>query len=271
MILAILVGFFNNLYATPPLFPNSLSLPVLITFANGGSGSGFFIKGSNHVFLATARHVLFDKISGKLNNNQADLSWYSVEGTNQIHGQISLNLGELATNGEIRINNAHDVAVVRFALVLTNGTTWVCDPRFAKIVNAARLYWTDKDSDNFRRLKDVGIGDDVYVFGYPSSIGIKELPEFDYSKPLLRKGIVSGIYDKTQTIIIDAAVYFGNSGGPVLEKNNMALGGGQMWAIGIVTDFIPFIDAGKLHYDVSNSGYAVVEPIDSILDLLWDN
>jgi len=125
-----------------------------------------------------------------------------------------------------------------------------------------------------RKLSEVKLGDDAYVFGYPSSIGLRASPRFDYSKPLLRKGLIAGIYSEQATIIIDAPVYFGNSGGPVLEVEQAGFTELKFNIIGVVTEVIPFVETwenkqyGYQNHNLSNSGYCVVEPIDFILELL---
>src|SRR5690606_18808210 len=67
---------------------------------------------------------------------------------------------------------------------------------------------------------NIRIGTDVLIVGYPSSIGLLNKPQYDYYKPLLRKGIVAGVYPHQRTFIIDSPVFGGNSGGPVLQKSN---------------------------------------------------
>ena len=188
-----------------------------------------------------------------------------------------MNLENLQTNNETRVHSSHDVAVVRLGIIINNGQGVVYDSRIVQPVSTnAELQTTMARSSDLRKLSEVKVGDDVYVFGCPGSVGIQQSPKFDYSKPLLRKGIVSGVYDKAQTIVIDAAVYFGNSGGPVQEKEQLDLGNTSYNIIGVVSEIIPFVDVWenkRFEYttvNVSNSGYAVVEPVDFILELLWD-
>jgi RNA polymerase sigma factor (sigma-70 family) len=106
------------------------------------------------------------------------------------------------------------------------------------------------------------------VMAYPISIGI-DPNQIEYDLPLLRKGIVAGKNPKNRTIIIDCAAYQGNSGGPVFVREN-----DKFRIIGIVTEFVPFRELWEnrmFHYynmQMSNSGYAVVVPIDSILNTL---
>ena len=261
----------STLFAQWATANHDLQIPILITLGNGESASGFFISSSNHLFLATAAHVLYDENSGNLKSDSAVLTW---ESTNNALCTIQANLQVLQAHQNIRKNSVHDVAVVRCGLLLTTGAQ-VYDG--SEITFSTNIYPAVVRSVDVRKLKNVNIGDDVYVFGYPSSVGLKQSPKFDYSRPLLRKGIVSGIYDEAQTITIDAAVYFGNSGGPVIEKEEIGLGQDTYMIIGIVTEIIPFVEVSENqtyhypNYNLSNSGYGVVQPVDFILQLLWDN
>jgi hypothetical protein len=264
----------SRLFAQWASATHALQLPILITLGNGESGSGFFIATSNHFFLATAAHVLFDASTGHLRSDTAELAWPSADPTNSSTCRMQANLAKLQADNNIRINTPHDVAVVRCGLVITNNATVYRLDEMHVISNAEPVM---VHSSDVRKLKDVNVGDDVYIFGYPSSVGLKQSPKFDYSKPLLRKGVVSGIYNQAQTITIDAAVYFGNSGGPVFEAQQLGLGQESYTIIGVTTEIIPFVDVSKnetYHYsnvNVSNSGYSVVQPVDFILQLLWDN
>lgn len=256
---------------------NAINSPVLI-LNTLGTGSGFFISSSNHLFFATAAHVLFANEGTNAAGGNAALMWHNTNGTNDTQCAIKLDLSFLNANGEIRRHPSHDVAVIRLGFIDTNGFDHFYYPGVS-VVNPGPP--TVVRNDIIRRLDLVNIGDDIYVFGYPTSIGMQETPQFDYTSALLRKGIISAIYHQKSTIIIDAASYFGNSGGPVLEKEELNFNGSQFYVIGVVSQYIPFVDtiqstSEKYGYhntmtEVSNSGYAVVEPVDFIEDILWDN
>lgn len=117
--------------------------------------------------------------------------------------------------------------------------------------------WAKKTSIDF---KDVFEGSDVYLVGYPRSIGLNIQPQYDINRPLFRRGIVAGLNNNNKTIIIDAASFDGNSGGPVIQLAN-----NNYKVIGILIQNIPVSPNGRY---VGNSGYSVVEPISSIEELL---
>jgi len=51
---------------------DNLAYPVQI-LAEGGGGTGFFVRRERDLFLVTARHVLFDQASGRLNAREFTL------------------------------------------------------------------------------------------------------------------------------------------------------------------------------------------------------
>jgi hypothetical protein len=121
-------------------------------------------------------------------------------------------------------------------------------------------------------FENVGISNTVYLFGYPSSLGMQA--QLDKSRPLLRHGIVAG---KTENgrIVIDCPVYFGTSGGLVVEKIKNDLSQSQYNGIGIAVEMIPFVEElWSRQFRVQtgsryeNSGYALVEPMDRIFELI---
>jgi len=242
--------------------------PVLVKFSNGGSGSGFYVRSTNRWFLATARHVLFDN-SGNLRGTNVVLTSQSQGLTNTC--TVGADLGALMAHGLVRPHRKHDVAVVQLGeFPETNRIHY--NKAWLNITNGGNLWCIDASA--LRVLADVKVGDDAYVFGYASSIGLQVSPKFDYSKPLLRKGVIAGVYDKERTIIVDSSVYFGNSGGPVLEIEQTKFNQWKFGIIGVVSEMIPFVETwenksfGYANAHLSNSGYCVVEPVDFILELL---
>jgi hypothetical protein len=71
---------------------------------------------------------------------------------------------------------------------------------------------SDKDIKYF---KDVNVGNEVYAFGYPTSITSVN-PWLNIKLPLLRKGIVAGKNELLNAII-------GNSGGLVMEGETFSM------------------------------------------------
>jgi hypothetical protein len=252
--------------------------PVLIAHEKG-IGSGCFLRLSNSVYLATAKHVLFSKPEGT--NPPALLALtvviraYSNAGTTNVSIRtVALNLVQLLNAGEVRYSPDRDVALVRIEDCSTN------DPNIITFIPETTFISPDKgirvNGPDFPcPIKDVDVGADVFMFGYPISLTGPIAGIFDPAEPLLRKGIVAGINLAKQTIIIDCPSYFGNSGGPVIEVDHPNFSTTRYRIIGLVSGFVPFQEEWEnktmnySHVIKSNSGYTVIEPIDVALNLVW--
>jgi hypothetical protein len=105
---------------------------------------------------------------------------------------------------------------------------------------------------------------------YPSSIGLANIPQVDYKRPLLRKGIVAGKNSKLRTLITDCEIFPGNSGGPVIEVERY-FAQSNFRVIGLIIQFVPFDNAripGLTRTTLLNSGYSVVTPMDFVIELI---
>jgi len=250
-----------------------LSMPVLIEIPGGSGkayGSGFFIGDSGKTcYLITAKHVLFDPNRLVLLGDSATVFIPASDVTDTSTSIMRLNLRQLLIQRAILTNSISDIALIRIHKAgLPNVETNVIN--FPKI---AKSGWAIRPFVMLTQYADVVLGNDVFVYGYPISLGMRSMPQFDPYKPLLRKGIVAGKYDPRQTIIIDCPAYAGNSGGPVIQVSPIGLGEMKFKIIGVVTEFIPF-DVSKVvpflrpGYFATNSGYAVVESTDRIFEIL---
>ena len=183
---------------------------------------------------------------------------------------IKLDLSYLVKENSFLIHPEFDVAVVPIgknegpSLNLMKGVTKVTTARTGIIGVSIK---------NIKRLSDVLIANEVYVFAFPSSIGIRKSPRFDYDRPLLRKGVVSGKSIKLKSIVIDTPAFKGDSGGSVLEVEQQGFEY-HYRLIGLISEFIPYVEEwhnrqlGYTNIEISNSGYSVVAPADFILDLI---
>jgi S1-C subfamily serine protease len=121
-------------------------------------------------------------------------------------------------------------------------------------------------------------GDNVYVLGFPMGL----VTERKYV--LVRSGIISRISDlyenSSKEFIIDAPVFPGNSGGPVLCKPELIAIQGtkaieKCSLIGLVKSYIPYRDVAisqqtgntRVVFE-ENSGLTVVEPVDHIVQAI---
>lgn len=270
-----------ELAAKRAILDDHLRYPVLVALEEGATASGFYVNNDREdAFFITARHIFFDKQNGelKLRAPKALLLSYPKEEnlTDAIYMELDLN--KLHENGRIKIHEIHDVLAVHLGAIEENaggrrlqlfeGVVQKVEP--GKMQGGSVL---GAGSDVIRKYEDVLIGNDVFIFGYPVSLGLKEYPQMDYLRPLLRKGIIAGKYEDRKTIILDCPTVYGNSGGPVIEVEQVSLTETRYWVIGVVSEFIPVEDKWYnkkrpfLSNKIENSGYSVVVPMDAVLEL----
>jgi len=220
---------------------------------------------------------LFVKARYTLNINTVTLLSYPEDVNESGMDILEVRLDELERGGLIKMHASQDVAVLRlgskmqtrkesgFPIKLSSGIT-------AK--EATRSGFVGADVANLKRFDDVLVGNEVFIFGYPRSLGLQEHPQLDPDRPLLRKGIVAGKNVKAHSIVIDCPVYPGNSGGLVLEREEIGLGMTSFKGIGVLSEFVPFeqrwfnFGFALQNREWQNSGYAVVVPMDAVMELL---
>jgi hypothetical protein len=241
----------------------------------GSMGSGFFVQASNRMFLVTARHVLFDISSTNrpLPLRGTNLSFSSWNGT--MHYTTNYNIEHYYASKEVRYSNDRDVAVVHFCNLV--GTNQIPGFEF-RYVNTSPTNWeaTQMAVEAMRKIADVKVAEDAYTFGYPVSVGsVIAGQQLDSTRPLARKGIIADVDLRRKVLVADMPVNFGNSGALLMLINNRGFAFSRATIVGVVSQFIPFEDVWisqryKLpNVSWSNSGYAIVEPIDFVIDLLW--
>jgi hypothetical protein len=252
--------------------------PVLIVH-DKGMGSGFFIRSSNSVYLVTAKHVLFSEPEGTnapaLHSAQARVKSYSRAGTTNISERVmAIELAQLLSAGEVRYSANRDVALVRIEACSSD------DANSVSLLPGISFLSADKGlqllgPEVICVAKDIEVGADVFMFGYPICLTGPISQLFDPLEPLLRKGVVAGVNLRRKTVIIDCPSYFGNSGGPVVEVDRPSILVTRFRIIGLVSGFVPFEEEWEnktmrySHVTKSNSGYTVIEPIDIALELVW--
>lgn len=267
---------------------NYLKYPVLVTMDNGVSSSGFYFNDhKGDIYFITARHVFFEKAKSKkedaseeeyiLRGQKALLMSYPAEEELKDAVFIELNLDQLKEN--ILRHETQDVAAVQIGTVQRKGNLHTV----ALFEGVVRKGLPGQDTtgtilgagaDVIKKMDEILTGNEVFVFGYPTSLGIENYPQIDYNKPLLRKGVIAGKNETNQTIVLDCPIHYGNSGGPAIEAEETANGQTRFSVIGVVTEFVPFDH--KWYYkrkplfgkDLENSGYSIVVPMDTVLELI---
>jgi hypothetical protein len=215
---------------------------------------------SYNVFLVTNKHVLEDmrQIYLKFNSaNDASSKDYAVD--------------LIAKNGK-HLWIGHPEAHVDVAALTINASMLKQELRkYAFFQSDAHVFASDQ-------LKSEGVseGDNVFVLGFPMGMVDQERQYV-----ICRTGIVARIRDfledKATDFLVDATVFPGNSGGPVILRPEMASLAGtkaisKASLIGIVKSYVPYHDVAtsqqtrkaRIVFE-ENCGLAAVEPVDHIL------
>lgn len=245
---------------------DNLSMPVMITIPLGNQNmkaSGVYYESNRAMYLITAKHVLFEENSTILRTTQTiTLTSYNSGGGRD---SIGLRLGKLSARGRIKFHPVADVVAIRIAYERSTDTEEVMavgDLRLPAVTD----YSLKTFSESF-------VSNDVFVFGYPAAIGLPKIPQIEYEKPLIIKGNIAGKNTTNRTLIIACPVYPGNSGGPVVEVEDIRPDYTGFRIIGIISQWIPYTADVYDKYNLGakvypNSGYAVVVASDSIIDVL---
>jgi hypothetical protein len=258
--------------------PNDkLGVPVKIALSDGTSGIGFYLNDDPFTYLVTSKHLLYNKNSSTPKAKMAELTSYGKDQNDLSPNIIQLYLEDMFTTKNLRSHDTHDVAIGRIGKVeIQNDSEVLKLYKWARSVNWANTGIVRVDRKNItKKFSEVLISNEIFVYGYPSSIGLKYIPQIDYNRPLLRKGIVAGVSPKTSTIIIDLGIYEGNIGCPVIEVNRNGYSS-DLKLIGLISQYIPYAEewlnrqGSKSDVVLSNSGYAVAIPVDFILEILWE-
>jgi hypothetical protein len=255
---------------------NNLAYPVLVTLNNGSSGSGFLLNTETHNYFITARHVLFDSLLN-IKGDNGTLTCPSEEIDDDTTTVLSFDLKKLMSDGQVFKHSTADVAAITLGTITKNSH----DDKYTQhLIDGVTELQTSKTpivaviaKNTTLLLRDVLISNDVFLYGYPSSLGLKKSPQFDYAKPLLRKGIVASVNKNQGTIILDCPVYYGNSGGPVIQVKREGFETIHK-VIGVISQFIPYYENwqnqsnGLIHTELSNSGYSVAVAMDYVFEML---
>jgi hypothetical protein len=140
-----------------------------------------------------------------------------------------------------------------------------------------RFFPGDKQAIRTAEMSAIGTseGDFVYILGFPLGLAGAER-----NFVIARGGIIARVRDlldgKANTFLLDASVFPGNSGGPVvLKPEGMTIMGTKVsnmpYVIGIVHGYVPYEDVAistqtkrpRVIFQ-ENSGLALVHPVDCI-------
>jgi Trypsin-like peptidase domain len=263
----LILGFTIPSHSQYSLNDNFLNKSVLLEF-NNSSGSGFFLQNSQYLYLITAKHVVLKKEKAEWKESILTVKYYKDETFESSPSILIIDFSKLV-RGVSKFSKEHDIFVMKIGKIILHPTPgikyfeWVTKQGSRSIVHPFTI-------SNSYTIKHVKLAADVFIFGYPKSLELKNINQYDFDRPLLRKGVVAGKNYKNNTIIIDCPSYAGNSGGPVVQ----ILSDKKPKLIGFVTGFIPHTEKWiNLNYriqniEINNSGYTIVEPIQKVFDII---
>jgi len=254
----------------PPFFLDCV-VSIGIQGPNGATwiGTGFIVgrpitneSGEKvyHTFLVTNKHVLKDKKNILLRFN-------TLQGSQVIDYPV-----ELESGGEL-IWVGHASAEVDIAVFNIN-------PDVLKKDSAVfSFFFLDEHILCVSDMKRDGLseGDSIFVLGFPMGI---VSPQSNHV--ISRSGSIARIRDLLANLqssfLIDANIFPGNSGGPVVTRPEMSSIQGtssinKAALIGVVKSYIPYNDVAisqqtgnpRVIFE-ENSGLALVETVDSVKD-----
>jgi hypothetical protein len=265
LLLSLTHFFIYGQYALPQ---KNINIPVAIA-SSVGEATGFYFNYGQYYYLVTAKHVLFDT-SSHLLTQMVSLVSYGQDITDTTRNIIILDLNILQRQGNVHSHTTQDIAAIKvFKDTIINLAAKIWFLPGVNVLHQAKSGFLSASA--FTKYESVIIGNNVFIQGYPSSLGIKNFPQIDYFRPLLRKGVIAGKNNAMKTIILDCPVYQGNSGSPVTEVDESELGITYR-IIGIISSFVPYSETWlNLKYtniDISNSGYSVAIPLDRVLEII---
>jgi S1-C subfamily serine protease len=218
-------------------------------------------KHQYRVYLVTNRHVL-------ANHSQITMRLNSQKETDPVR-EFTLSLKN-PDGSDLWVS--HPNILVDVSVVQINGA-YLRDQNLQSTFFAADLHVADK-----AKMKETGtaIGDDVFVLGFP--MGISGTLQRNYV--IARRGSIARVDDalssNAPTFLIDAFIFPGNSGGPVVSVPDINFIAGtkaqqKAYLIGMVEGYVPYTDIALSQQtgqprlvSQENSGLAEVIPVDYI-------
>lgn len=230
------------------------------------SGSGFLYHTGNNLYLLTAKHVLFDQ-ENKLLYDEIVFYSYPNDAQKEKAVEYIIDMKAAYLQHKARYGNNFDIVAVQIGVTpggIVNYFNFVSKNNATNNINIFSL------SDCILDLDSIHTGDNIFMLGYPKSLEVTQYNNFNFNRPITRKGIVSGKDYAYNTILIDCPAYGGNSGGPILVQKDK-----NYKIIGLVSSYVPYIElwvnpvTGIKNMDALNSGLTIVTPFYRIINDLY--
>ena len=285
LIVFVLYFLINTNNAHSQHMPDSFyRLPIMILLEDGSEGSGFYFADSLYIYLVTARHCLIKEIITNREKSKDSLVvlaskyirciLYPFDAMTSKAAIHIIDLEEAGRSEVLKYEKDFDIGVIRIGEVAHDKNKPVSVAYYSFVKTEKETFIQTVPLFLIQKYADVHIGDDVFIMGYPTSLGLKSTTQFDHKRPLLRKGIIAGKNIMKKTIILDCPAYYGNSGGPVfvryMDTTDKLL---HHKIIGVISEFIPYADSlfnkkdSIKNIGLQNSGYSVAVPFETIFDL----
>ena len=278
-VLVTLILYCDGALARRLIPDNNLGYPVLISLKSKGklvgSGSGVYISLADTIYLVTAKHVLDGGLPDPWTNQiqypdlVVELLSYSKDLPVPQRNTFAFELAAFRNNGALKLHQSRDLAAIKIGVTAkqADGSLKILYAGGFSVLETCPSGILVAGMDTIRTFDQVLIGNEAILYGYPASIGIPDHRQFDPLRPLLRKGLIAAADPQRRTLVIDGAVYRGNSGGPVFEIDQ-DFPQTHYYLVGITTEFIPLVQATEDFKMQFNSGYSVAEPMDFVLELI---
>lgn len=209
----------------------------------------------NFEYIAAIGSLYIDSQKISLKSFSARLLSYSNDIADPGPVVIEMELPEFYGRDRVRYHSSYDVAAVEIGTMDQSGMMTLYPEAVLKQGKVPGYL----DLLKIKFFKEVLVGNDAFVFGYPASVA-ENNPLLDINSPLLRKGIIAGKNNRMKLLLIDAPRYHENSGGLVLEVGREG-DGTDYKAVGMVTT-VPFSNS------VQSEGYGIAVPMDMVLEIL---
>ena len=208
-----------------------------------------------------------------LKGQKGFVRYYSDDTESSDSKALEVNFLGLFKKGYLKFSTSSDILVCKIGEIDTVGYTKTIydSDNVMKLNPTSRIKGYSKV--NVATFDESILGNDIFIFGYPKTLGLQGNSQYDFNRPILRKGVIAGKYMDNKTIVIDCASFGGNSGGPVVETLRKGFDT-EAKLIGIVVSFIPLAEVwinpryNIKNVELVNSGYSVIEPIEKIYDLI---
>ena len=162
---------------------------MVTLWIGGANWSGFLIKNVENIYLVTAKHVLFNKKTNGVYSDYVIITCPSSEWFNKNPRILHINEIKLHTI----FHDSCDVAIIKIWVIVWTLENNGYKIKFEENIEVSDLWdgWSvHVDSKDVNLIKDVSISNDVFVYGYPTSLDIDE-SLFPQGIPLIRKGIIA--------------------------------------------------------------------------------